>query len=295
VKKGLFLILIGISVILSNCTKQETEIVRIDRELKLDLPEGFPEPVIPDDNQLTETRVELGRILFFDTRLSRDMSVSCASCQVQDLAFADGNTKSIGIEGRIGDRNSPTLANSAYLDRLFLDGGVPSLELQVLAPIKNENEMDFDILEAIDRLSGDDEIQELSNIAYDRDIDPFVVTRAIASYERTMISGNSSFDKYFFQEDNTALNELELLGWELFNNDITHCSDCHSGFNFTNNSFENIGLYEVYSDPGRERISFDPGDNGKFRVPTLRNVERTGPYMHDGSLETLEEVVGFFN
>ena len=287
------LIIATIIILASGCIRREPSlVVNEDRPYELDLPVGFPMPEIPEDNQLTYYRVELGKLLFHDTRMSRDESISCASCHLQSEAFADHQPIAVGIDDRIGLRNTPTLTNVAYNDRFFADGGVPSLELQVLAPIPNENEHDFTTLEIIERLKDDDQVQMMSSMAYGREFDSYVITRAIASYERTLISGNSRFDQFHFQGKN-VLTQQELDGWQLFQE--KQCVSCHSGFNFTDNQYHNIGQYAEYADAGRERISMDPADNGKFKTPTLRNIELTSPYMHDGSKESLEEVVEFFN
>lgn len=261
----------------------------------LSYPAGFPEMTIPEDNQLTQSRVELGKKLFFDPRLSRDESVSCASCHHGNKAFTDGQIISPGIEGRLGFRNTTTLANVGYKDAFFADGGVPTLELQVMAPIHEVNEMDFLITEAAQRLNSDEELVELSNKAYGQDFNPFVITRSIAAYERTLISGNSKYDQHLLNPEAEILSAQEMEGMDIFFGERGKCVECHSGFLFSDGDYYNIGLYEQYEDPGRERITLNPEDEGKFMVPTLRNIEMTGPYMHDGSIQTLEEVIDFIS
>lgn len=258
------------------------------------LPIGFPHPIIPDDNPLTIASVELGKKLFFDPILSRDSSISCGSCHFRRVAFTDERTIALGIDDRLGFRNTATLANVAYEQLFFKDGGVRTLELQVVAPIEDENEMDFNILSAVDRLNENPEYVLLSQKAYGREPDAFVLTRAIATFERTLISGNSPFDQYFYQNDLHALNEQEIRGMNLFFSTKTNCSSCHSGFNFTNQEFVNTGLYEQYVDTGRKRVTLEEADNGKFKVPTLRNIAVTAPYMHDGSLATLTDVLNHY-
>jgi cytochrome c peroxidase len=282
-------------ILLISCIQDTDFLDPLEDELySLELPAGFPEPDIPADNELTNLRIELGKRLFFDTRLSRDLTVSCGSCHLQEIAFTDGLALSQGIEGRIGPRNAPTLTNVVYNERFFMDGGVPSLELQVLAPIHDENEMDFAILEVLERLQEDANLSKLSLAAYGRKLDTYVLTRAIASFERTIISGNSPYDQYQFGGDEDALTSAEIRGKDLFFSDETNCGTCHTGFNLTDNDYHNIGLYVEYEDPGRWRITNDDADHGKFKVPTLRNVALTAPYMHDGSIGTLEEVIDFF-
>ncbi len=260
----------------------------------LQLPPGAPPPDLPADNPLTTASVQLGKALFFDPRLSRDGTVSCASCHHPDRAFSDTVALSSGVEGRLGMRNAPTLGNMAYQEDLFRDGGVSTLERQVLAPVQDPVEMDHTIQLAAAAVSGDPEYERLSRSAYGIPIDAYVVTRAIANYERTLISGWSRFDRYFYQGDNAALTEAEVRGWELFNSSELNCSACHNGFDLSDHSFQNIGQYLDYADPGRERITLEPSDIGKFKVPTLRNIALTAPYMHDGAITTLDGVIEHF-
>lgn len=262
-----------------------------DYQYRLEIPKGFPIPYIPADNELTESRVLLGKTLFYDPILSSDSSVSCASCHQIHLAFTDGKSISKGIDNRTGMRNTPTLTNMAYSGLLMFDGGIKSLELQVLAPIADHNEMDSDMNLVIERLKKNKKYISLFKKAYQREPDAFGITRSIAAFQRTLISGNSPFDKYYFQGDTTVLSASEKRGMELFFSESLACSECHSGFNFTNYLFENNGLYTVYADTGRARITNLSSDVGKFKVPTLRNVEYTSPYMHDGSFASLEEVI----
>lgn len=259
----------------------------------LQLPPGFPMPTIPDDGPLTQQAVEMGRLIFFDKRLSRDMSISCASCHHPSRAFSDTVPLSRGVEGRLGMRNSPPLINLAWHTEFFRDGGAQSLEIQALAPIHDPVEMDFDVNQAAARLREDERIRYLSRVAYGRDVDPFTITRALGAYQRVLISGWSRWDRYRMG-DASALTPTEERGWEIFSGSEAGCTACHSGFDLSDHSYRNIGQYAQYSDPGRERISLDPADLGKFKVPTLRNVALTAPYMHDGAMATLEEVVDHF-
>lgn len=262
----------------------------------LDLPPGAPVPEIPADNQLTAARIALGKKLFFDPILSRDSTIACGSCHFQDKSFADNRVISPGIEGRLGMRNAPSLANLIYRNRFFFDGGVPSLELQVLAPIEDHNEMDFNSLDVVERLKRHPDYPQMVREAYDSEPDVYALTRAIAAFERTLISGYSRYDRYAHQGDVSALSTEELRGMNLFFSNRTQCGSCHSGFNFSNEEFINIGQYSDYSaDPGRRRVTTLDSDIGKFKVPSLRNVEVTAPYMHDGSLPSLEAVVDFFD
>jgi cytochrome c peroxidase len=263
-------------------------------EFILKKPAHFPEFVSPDDNQLTANRVELGKILFYETALSVDSSISCATCHLQQLGFTDGKPKSVGVQNRVGMRNAPALINLAYNEFFFRDGGVTSLETQAMSPINNELEMDFDIHLAAARLAESEFYQQLAMESYGREMSAFVVVRALAAFQRTLISGNSPFDAYFYGNDETALNESQKNGKAIFFGK-GNCFNCHNGFNLTNFGFENNGLYENYADKGRSRITLQAEDQGKFKVPTLRNVEKTAPYMHDGSLPTLAAVIEHYN
>ncbi len=200
---------------------------------------------------------------------------------------------SVGVDGATGMRNSPTLANVAYHTSFFRDGGVPTLERQVIAPVHDEVEMDHNITLAAETLRDLEPYRSLSMKAYGRPLDPFVITRAIASYERTLISGWSRYDRYM-QGEQTALSDSEIRGMVLFNNDELNCTACHNGHDLSDHDYHNIGLYLTYADVGRERITLDPADNGRFKTPTLRNIARTGPYMHDGSMSTMEQVIDHF-
>lgn len=259
----------------------------------LDIPKGFDEMPIPEDNPMTYEAVELGQALFFDPILSNNQSLSCASCHLLGNAFADTLPVSPGVhEDRIGNRNSPSLANVGYLEKLFMEGGVPSLEMQVLAPLGERSEMDLNLPDAVERISKIPRYVDLAKKAYDREVDPWVLTRAIAAYQRTLISGDSKFDQYRYHGKKDAISAEAIKGWDLFQD--LECTGCHSGFLLTDQSYANIGLYEDDLDPGRGRLTDDPADHGKFRVPSLRNVAVTAPYMHDGSMETLEEVLDHF-
>ncbi len=259
-------------------------------ETLLPIPAGFPYPPMPTNNLLSEARIALGKQLFSDPILSRDSTVSCASCHHSNHAFSDTVAFSLGVDQLIGTRNSPSLINVAYHPHLLREGGIATLEQQVLVPIQEHNEFDFNIVLISERLQADPNYVQLSQRAYRRAPDHFVITRAIAAYERTLISGNSPYDQYFYQGDSSALSASALNGWHLFDQ-VLSCSSCHSGFNFSNYAFENNGLYEIYPDSGRIRLTGLPEDRARFKVPSLRNVAVTAPYMHDGSLASLEAVL----
>ena len=259
---------------------------------QIEIPFGFPEFIVPKDNPLTEAKIELGKKLFFEKLLSRDSSISCASCHNPKYAFTDGLVKAKGIKDREVTRNTPTLTNIAYNTSFLRDGVNPSLEAQVIVPIHEKNEFDFHILLAAERLKKKKGYVDLSLAAFGEVFNPKVISNAIASYERTLISGNSRYDQFTFQKDSTALSNNELRGMHLFNKH--NCVSCHSGFNFTNGEVVNNGLYKDYTDIGKMRVTLDPKDKGAFKVPTLRNVAITAPYMHDGSIKSLEAVIDHY-
>ncbi len=277
-------------LIFTSC-QPDDEVKPLYRPALMEVPKGFPEIDFPEGNEFTKSRWDLGKRLFYDPVLSRDNSLSCASCHSPELAFSDDTAFSIGSEGRLGTRNSPTLANVAYHPYLTREGGVPTLEMQVLVPIQEHNEFDFNIVLITERLRTDSSYQLMAKEAYDREVDPFVITRAIACFERSLLSGYSPFDQYKYHEDQSALSPSEINGMKLFFSAKTNCSKCHDNFNFTNYEFENNGLYEIYEDEGKFRLSGEESDRALFKVPSLRNIELTAPYMHDGSISTLEEVI----
>lgn len=262
---------------------------------KMSIPEGFPAIEFPADNHFTEERWELGKKLFFDKALSKNNTVSCASCHLPQFAFSDTTAFSRGDNNKIGRSNSPSLSNVAYLPYFTRAGGVRTLELQIIVPVQEHDEFNTNIVDVSEKLKNIPAYQALAQQAYNREIDPFVITRAIANFERSFISGNSKYDQYKFQGKNKALSAEEQRGMQLFFNEKTNCSSCHSGFNFTNYAFENNGLYEAYADSGRFRLTSLEADRARFKVPSLRNVGVTAPYMHDGSFSSLEEVVAHYN
>ncbi|MCS6992027.1 MAG: cytochrome-c peroxidase [Chitinophagales bacterium] len=279
----------------ASCTWDQSRVDWGDQIVMPEIPPGFSMPPIPDDNRLTPYRIELGRRLFFDPILSRDSTISCGSCHHADKKMTDGLSKSIGIDGQVGIRNAISLLNVAYQPYLFWDGGVPTLETQVLAPIHDPKEMDFDINLVVERLKRHPEYPALFYQAYKAGPSPYTVTRAIACFERSLYSSTTRYDRYVLFGDTTALTASEKRGMELFFSERAECFHCHSGFLFTDFSFRNNGLYEKYADSGRARITLNPDDVGKFKVPSLRNLAYTAPYMHDGSLATLRDVIEHYN
>ena len=261
----------------------------------LQVPQGFPDPVFPEDNTLSEIRWTLGKKLFFDPIMSRDSTVSCASCHLPQYAFSDTIAFSRGVGGAPGVRNAPTLGNVAYHPYYLREGSLPTLEMQILVPVQEHVEFDFNMLLIAERMKRDTAYTRMSWEAYDRQPQPFVITRAIATFERTMLTGNSRYDRYLFQGKTGALTAAELRGMDLFFSDEAGCGNCHGGFNFTLYAFENNGLYAEYPDPGRFRFTGLEEDRARFKTPSLRNVALTAPYMHDGSIKTLDAVVAHYN
>ena len=278
--------------LLVSCEKATTALPQANA--LLEVPEGFPPIPFPEDNQFSEARWELGKKLFFDTRMSVDGTVSCASCHAPQLAFADTQATTPGVFNRPGVRNAPGLANVAYQPYFLREGAVQSLEMQVLVPIQEANEFNHNIVDLAEELATIPEYVEMSQAAYSRNPDPLVITYAIATFERTLVSGNSLYDQ-FINGNTEVLNDSQKRGMDLFFSSKTNCSSCHLGFNFTDYSFENNGLYLSYQDIGRERLTNNAADRALFKTPSLRNVALTPPYMHDGSLKTLEEVVAHYN
>lgn len=260
-----------------------------------DLPEGIEPPAVPEGNEMTWDRIDLGHKLFFDPILSVDSSMSCATCHQSFNGLANPQPVMRGVFGRLGFRNTPTLTQVAYSPYFFAEGGSPTLEMQVLGPIEDHNEFGFNAAELAEKMKGHPVYEPLAQKTYGRSFDLFVLTRAIAAYERTMISSGSRFDKYYYEGDSSSLTEQEIRGWELFQSDRANCSSCHSGFTFSSYDFANIGLYDEYEDLGLSRRTVLPDDIGKFKIPTLRNIAYTAPYMHDGSIRTLTKVVEHFN
>lgn len=260
----------------------------------MEIPKGFPPMPEPPGNEYSSERWELGKKLFYDPVMSADSSISCASCHKQALAFSDNVAFSPGVEARPGTRNSPTLANVGYHPYFTREGGVPTLEMQILVPIQEHNEFASNIVLLAEKLNRDSSYIQMAQQAYGRNPDPFVITRALACFERSLISGYSRYDQFQHDQED-ALNRSEQRGMDLFFSEETGCSSCHGGFNFSNYAFENNGLYAEYPDTGRMRLTGDEEDRSLFKVPSLRNIALTGPYMHDGSLSSLEEVIEHYN
>lgn len=269
---------------------------REDSLFRLRVPLGLDEYVpVPEDNLLTAEKVELGRQLFLDTRLSRDSTIACASCHKRELAFTDGHKVAIGIRGSKGIRSVPSLVNRAYGKSFFWDGRVTSLEEQALEPIQNPKEMGLTLPELERRLRSDQEYEEAFQKVFESSPSAQNIARAIASFARTLLSGNSPFDR-FVNGDRNALSESAQRGLQIFRGN-GNCIACHSGPLFSDESFHNTGVSwgKQPKDFGRYEVTKKEDDHGKFKTPSLRNVALTAPYMHDGSMATLAEVIEFYN
>lgn len=290
---GFWLLLLLLCGIFPSACHQKTEkpTPPLSELYPLSIPKGFPEPNIAADNPLTKASVALGKKLFFDPILSSDSSIACASCHHSHKAFSDTLKFSRGVEGRLGKRNAPPLMNLAYNTAFLRDGGARTLPLQVLVPLTDHAEMNLTPKEAVKRLKNQPEYVEMTQKAYNKDINLFTITRALAAFQKTLISGNSPYDLYHFEGQKDALSPSQIRGLNLFQSSKTNCTKCHNDFNFTSNAYENNGLYAHYQDEGRFLITRDSADMAKFKVPSLRNIALTAPYMHDGSLNTLEEVI----
>lgn len=283
-----------------------------------DLPVGFPTPRVPEDNPMSDAKVELGRFLFYDVRLSGGENQACASCHLQSLAFTDGAPVSTGSTGDLTPRGSMSLTNIAYTARLtWANPLLSDLAEQALVPMFGEAPVELGTQEALllERLRADPLYPEMFSEAFPDEADPISVrsvVQAIASFERTLISGNSAYDRYTYQGDDAAMSASARRGLGLFFTERLECFHCHGGFNFSDNvahdgtvieeiAFHNTALYNIdgrggYPEPNRGIFEHtaDRRDMGHFRAPTLRNITLTAPYMHDGSIATLDEVLDHY-
>lgn len=265
-----------------------------DTEDDFPVPAGLPALTIPKNNPMTKAKVELGKQLYFDKRLSIDNTVSCASCHDPKKGWSNDDATAEGTKSQRGGRSSPTVINSAYSTFQFWDGRAGSLEEQATGPIMNPIEMSMPSADIVEKKINDipgyrKQFQEvfggpatLKNIGL-----------AIAAFERTVLSGDAPYDR-FVAGDKKALSPAAQRGFELFKGKA-HCSACHTGHSFTDNAFHNLGVNIHKGDKGREAISKMEGDRGAFKTPTLREIARTAPYMHDGEHKTLEEVIEYYN
>ncbi|HUT53425.1 MAG TPA: cytochrome c peroxidase [bacterium] len=251
-------------------------------------------PVLPDNPQ-TDPKIRLGKQLYFDTRLSADNTVSCATCHIPETGWAHRAPTDTGIKGQVGGRNSGSIIDAAYMKFQFWDGRAGSLEEQALGPIANPIEMGETLDNVVRKLNAIPGYREQFQAVFGTDVTTEGIGKAIASFERTIISGPSPYDKYL-AGDKTALSAGAERGMKLFNGKA-HCTPCHSGPTFSDQSFHNLGVGMDKPDPdiGREKVTNDPKDRGRFKTPGLRNVAETPPYLHDGSEATLMDVIELYN
>jgi len=266
-------------------------------------PLGLDPVPIPPDNPQTPQKIALGRLLFYDPRLSADGTVACASCHDPALGWSNGLSLAFGVRGQTGRRSAPTVLNAAYYDTLFWDGRARSLEEQAKGPLTNPIEMGTQDGAAIAaRLAAVPGYATRFDQVFGRSKPVFDdVVKAIAAYERTLLSANSPFDRYQYGGDRTAMTASQVRGMALFKGkDGPNCAKCHRFDDFsalmTDLRFHNVGVGSDHPDPdpGREAVTGRPEDRGKFRTPSLRNIALTAPYMHDGRFATLDRVVDFY-
>lgn len=268
-------------------------------EYKLQVPFGLDEGsvVIPADNPLTKDKIELGRLLFFDKRLSKDNTIACASCHLAKFAFTDGQRVSAGIRGQKGGRSAPASFNRVFSKAQFWDGRAATLEEQSIGPFTNPIEHGFanhdEMIAKMKKIPG---YRKLFKEVFGEEITIDGVGKAIASFQRTVLSGNSPADRFDQGGDGKAISGSAQKGLLLFR-EKARCTKCHSGFNFTDEKFHNLGIgWDTNTvDLGRYMVTKNPADIGAFKTPTLREISRSAPYMHDGRFKTLEEVVNFYN
>lgn len=257
------------------------------------LPTAIP---VPSTNLNYAAKIELGKQLYFDGRLSKNNAISCAFCHNPGTGFADSRQTSIGVGGGIGGRQAPTVFNTGLNPLQFWDGRARSLEEQVIGPIHNPIEMAETHEHVVAKLSKIKGYQQQFRAVFGTDVNLQGIAEAIAAYERTVISTNSAFDRYVLG-DHKAMDEAAIRGLGLFRGKA-RCVLCHNGPNFTDNQFHNLGVPQVgplKEDLGRYSVTRAERDKGAFKTPTLRSVTETAPYMHDGAFKTLEEVVAFLN
>lgn len=284
------------------------------------LPAGFPEPVVPEDNPMSEEKAELGRHLFYDTRLSGNETQSCASCHQPALAFTDGRARGLGSTGELHPRGAMSVVNTGYATTLtWANPNMESFEIQARSPLFGDFPVELgivDVEEMLARLRADASYQEMFPAAFPDEADPFTeanVLKALGTFQRTLISGNAPMDKHTFQGDSSEVSEAALRGADLFFTERLECFHCHGGFNFSDQithtgtvgdskPFHNNALYNIDGNGayppdniGLMEFTGVPTHMGRFKAPSLRNIELTAPYMHDGSIASLEEVLDHYS
>ena len=294
---------LGTLAMLMGCKRTVSDIP-VGPKFEIHPPLGLPAVPIPADNPPTADTIALGRKLFYDKRLSRDDSIACASCHTPASDFANQVSLSSGVAGKLGARNAPSIENAAYLPLQFWDGRASSLETQAAGPMANPVEMDQQLDLAVAKLANDQPYRAMFQKAYGTpDVTIGRIQKSLASFERTVLTGDSAFDRYQFVGDHTALTPAQIRGLEVFkdphrgNCAACHSIDAHSAL-FTDGKFHNTGEgvndEGIVIDTGRFHETKVVTDTGAFMTPGLRNVANTAPYMHDGRLKTLKDVVDFY-
>jgi cytochrome c peroxidase len=267
----------------------------------IQVPLGLPDLYWPEDNPYTPQKAELGRLLYYDTRLSANNTISCASCHGVDSCFTDLTPVAVGINGQYGARNSPTIVNAAYARQLFWDGRAESLEEQAKGPLANVKEMALDddvhkaYIQCQERINAIPGYRKLFKEVFgSEECNIDMISKAIATFERLILSGNSAFDQYL-AGDKSAMTPDQIAGYDLFRR--KGCAQCHIPPVFRSSGFANIGIGMDKPEPdlGRYNVTHRKSDWGSFKMPTLREVSKTAPYMHDGSMQTLEEVIDYYD
>ncbi|HLK33596.1 MAG TPA: cytochrome c peroxidase, partial [Terriglobales bacterium] len=299
----------GIVLLLFSCAqeKQTTAAARrampIGTPVEIKAPLGLPPVPIPPDNPPTAETIALGRRLYYDPLLSADNTVACATCHSASNGFADRGPVSTGVSGKKGGRNSPTVLNSAYYDVQFWDGRAPSLEKQAEGPVQNPVEMANTLQTVVDRLNADPSYREQFAKAWGPGpITYEMVGKSIASFERTVVAGNSPFDRWKYGHDEKAVSDSVKRGFVVFTSaNKGNCAACHTVGEkyalFTDNKFHNVGVgvdFDKFADEGLFAVTHAAADRGKFKTPSLRNIALTAPYFHDGSLKSLKDVIDYY-
>jgi cytochrome c peroxidase len=294
-----------VAIVCLNCSPQKdspTEPEPVPTPYTLSFPERIQPPVIPENNPLTQEGVELGRLLFYEKKLSGNNTLSCGSCHQQNLAFTDGKALSTGTDGQTNTRSSMSLVNLAWNKNFNWDGVASSLEAQARIPIENPVEMHQNLEEAVRELQNTAAYPPLFKKAFGTStVSSDLLLKALGQFTRSLVSFNSRYDQY--RAGQAILTPDELEGLQLF---ITHpdpsrrlrggnCGDCHGSDFFTLQQFHNNGLDATFADKGLSLVTGKAGDDGKFKAPSLRNIAVTAPYMHDGRFNTLEEVLDHYN
>lgn len=294
---NILITIISFSILVNSCEKEEPY---VSTPKSITVPEWVSsspngDMKHPSDNPLTEEGIALGRKLFYDKKLSGDNTMSCSTCHLQEFNFSDNNKFSEGITGALGDRQAMAIINLGWDSLFFWDGRSISLEDQALGPVVNPVELNAKWTDVVFKLQTDSEYPDLFLKAFGtKTVDSLLVAKAIAQFERTMISFNSKYDKFFYNQETNALNASEKRGYDLYF-DKAECIHCHAGPLLNDPTFRNNGLDANLTDLGLGKISNKSTDNGKFKVPTLRNIAESAPYMHDGRFATLEDVINFYN